>query len=262
VDGVIFSFSQNDITKGRKMSKFTQKLDRERIFATNIERHEEYTFSDTTHAIRATLTIGEPTILDAEASHYIVVCDGEFQVSQSNCVYRLHAGFFGSFPGFASIEGSGRALILSNIGYRSPTLAGGPIEDHGRLRYVDGCTASLLLPPPVRGEPCLNFMHLPRHISQTMHTHPSLRAGVILSGNGQCETLTGILKFHQGTTFFIPPNIPHSFQSESEPLRIAIFHPDSDSGPTHTDHTMLNRTFIQGESARFKSKIHTASETQ
>jgi mannose-6-phosphate isomerase-like protein (cupin superfamily) len=239
------------------MSKIHQSLDDAQMFAKIIDRHEEYKFSDDEHSIRITLTTGEQVTLDAEDSHYVVVCDGEFLVAQSNRHHHLSTGFFGSFPGPALIKGEGRALILSSIGYVSQTLTGGPIEDQGRLRYVDGCTASILLPPPVRGEPCLNFMHLPRHVSQTMHTHPSLRAGLILSGSGRCETTTGEFEFRPGTVFFIPPELPHSFQSKNEDLRIVIFHPDSDNGPAHTDHTMLNRTFVQGKSAKFVAEIHT-----
>ncbi|RDS86211.1 cupin domain-containing protein [Dyella psychrodurans] len=244
------------------MSNAIRRLDSDRMFVSTIERFEKYEFSDDRHSVRIILTTGKAATLEAEASHYVVVCDGEFQVSLKNATHHLSEGCFGSFPGVTQIKGEGRAFVLSSLGYRSPLLAGGPAEEQGRLRYVDGCTTSLLLPPPVRGEPCLNFMHLPRNVSQTMHTHPSLRAGIILSGNGQCKTKKGVLGFHPGTTFFIPPYLPHSFQSNDETLRIAIFHPDSDSGPTHTNHTMLNRTFVGGKSAQFITKLHTTDGAQ
>lgn len=63
-------------------------------------------------------------------------------------------------------------------------MVGGPIEDRGRLRYIDGCTDTLLIPPWRRGEACLNLLHLPPGIEQTMHTHPSDRAGMTVRGAG------------------------------------------------------------------------------
>jgi mannose-6-phosphate isomerase-like protein (cupin superfamily) len=89
-----------------------------------------------------------------------------------------------------------------------------------------------------------------------MHTHPTLRVGLILSGNGQCETAHGMLDFQAGTAFVIPPGADHSFQSQTENMRIVIYHPDSDSGPTHTDHTMLNRTYVNGRTAKFMTALH------
>ncbi|WP_176059336.1 cupin domain-containing protein [Paraburkholderia sp. BCC1876] len=244
------------------MNSFHQPLDGRRMFVRSVEQFETFEFADEQHSIRMAVTTGDATTFDAGSSHYIVVCDGEFQVSLADRKHQLWAGCFGSFPGAVRLEGEGRAVVLSSVGYHSPILAGGPIEEQGRLRYVDGCTSSLLLPPTVRGEPCLNFMHLPRRISQTMHTHPSLRAGIILSGCGQCETEDGVFEFRPGTAFFIPPNLPHSFQSHDETLRIVIYHPDSDSGPTHTDHTMLNRTYVGGQSAQQLTSIHSREGVQ
>lgn len=232
-------------------------LDSRKMFVSRIDGFKQYEFADKQHSVRVTLTVGDEVSLNVGASHYVVVFDGEFEVLLKSGLHHLSRDCFGSFPGEASIKGNGRALILSSIGYESPVLTGGPIEEQGRLRYIDGCTASILLPPQVRGEPCLNFMHLPRQISQTMHTHPSLRAGIVLSGNGRCETPHGVVEFRSGSVFLIPPNLPHSFQSGDETLRIVIFHPDSDSGPTHTDHTMLNRTFIEGRSAQVLANLHT-----
>ena len=214
-------------------------------------------FTDDRQSIRIAIVADGRITFHEDASHYIVIFEGEFEVELALSTHRLSRGCFGSFPGLTHMQGEGRAVVVSSIGYRSPILVGGPIEECGRLRYVDGCTSSILLPPPVRGEPCLNFMHLPQQTRQTMHTHPSLRAGIILSGSGQCATEDAILPFEAGTVFFIPPNLPHSFQSSDERLRVAIFHPDSDSGPTHTDHTMLNRTFIEGQSAQALSTFHT-----
>jgi mannose-6-phosphate isomerase-like protein (cupin superfamily) len=245
-----------------QMNNTRRVLDAKHMLVQSIEQFETSEFSDKQHSIRITSTTGEITNLDSDSSHYVVIYSGEFKVSLANRTYNLSEGCFGSFPGTTRLQGGGYAFILSSVGYYCPILVGGPLEERGRLRYVDGCTASLLLPPPVRGEPCLNFMHLPRQVSQTMHTHTSLRMGIILSGSGQCRTHEGLFEFHPGNIFFIPPNLPHSFQSMDESLRIVIFHPDSDSGPTHTDHTMLNRTFVDGQSAQLLTHLHSNVETQ
>jgi mannose-6-phosphate isomerase-like protein (cupin superfamily) len=219
-------------------------------------------FIDEIQATCITTFTGKPIAFSSDATHYIVVQKGEFVITLDNNNYTLRTESFGAFPGPARLQGKGNALIVSAAKYRGPLLLGGPIEKQGRLRYIDGCSSSLLLPPAVKGEPCLNFLHLPPQISQTMHTHPTLRTGLILSGNGKCETLEGRQEFSAGTAFVIPPGVAHSFQSQQEEMRIVIYHPDSDSGPTHENHTMLNRTFIDGVSAQSITALHTQMEAQ
>jgi len=217
-------------------------------FAVNETRSIE--FRDGPHPTIIRTWNGESLDLEPDASHFIMVFSGSIQVAHGDISTCLGTGCFGTVPESASVSGVGEALIVSSLGYRSMALFGGPLEAHGRLRYVDNCTNSILLSPPVRGEPCLNFLRLPRSTSQTSHTHPSLRVGLVYSGTGRCETPHGMLDLLEGTVFVIPPGSLHSFQSGDTDLRIVIYHPDSDSGPTHTDHTMLNRTFIEGVSAR------------
>lgn len=196
--------------------------------------------------------------LDDDASHYIVVHDGRAMLTQGADIRTLNEGHYGLFPGKTElVAGSGAALIVSSLGYRGMPLFGGPIEDTGRLRYIDNCRNTILLPPPVKGEPCLNFLDLCAGITQTPHTHPSIRIGLILSGNGACGTADGTLPLSTGTVFVIPPDTLHSFESRDEPLKIVIFHPDSVDGPTHTSNTMMNNTFVEGRAARELSQLHT-----
>ncbi|MBP0607649.1 MULTISPECIES: cupin domain-containing protein [Burkholderia] len=199
---------------------------------------------------------------DSDSTHFVIVQSGELDVSHKGNIYQLRSGQFGCFPGGVSLAGNAQAILVTSLGYEGSTLVGGPVEALGRLRYIDGCTSSVLLAPPVRGEPCLNFLHLPRNTSQTMHTHPTIRVGLILSGDGRCDTHHGLMEFRAGTAFVIPPGVAHSFQSQDESMRIVIYHPDSDSGPTHTDHTMLNRTYVDGATAKTMTDIHTRLEVQ
>ena len=131
----------------------------------------------------------------------------------------------------------------------SPFQIGGPIERLGRLRYIDGCTDSLLIPPWRRGEACLNLLHIPPGVEQTMHTHPSDRIGVVVSGRGQCVTPAGSTELEPGVLWRIPAEGLHRFRTEGEALRIVAWHPDSDFGPTDEDHPMLRKTFVGDISA-------------
>ena len=40
-------------------------------------------------------------------------------------------------------------------------------------------------------------------------------------------------------------------------MDLTVFHPDTDYGPTHENHPMLNRTIVEGVSAREIDKIRT-----
>ena len=151
----------------------------------------------------------------------------------------------------------GRMLLVFAPGKNFPFQIGGPIEHTGRLRYIDGCTDSLLIPPWRRGEPCLNLLHIPPGIEQTMHTHPSDRIGVVVSGAGQCVTPAGLVDLVPGMIWRIPADDLHRFRTTTDELRIVAWHPDSDTGPTDDDHPMLNRSMVNGVSAAEIDAIRT-----
>jgi mannose-6-phosphate isomerase-like protein (cupin superfamily) len=198
--------------------------------------------------------------LRADASHFITVLNGEMEIDNKGIAAKLRDYCFGTFPGETVISGTGNAVIVSSVNYYGMALFGGPLETDGRLRYVDGCTNSLLLAPPVKGEPCLNFLNLPSGTHQTTHTHPTIRVGMVVSGHGRCGTKADPLIFEEGSVFIIPPDALHSFQTDEANIRIILFHPDSVVGPTDTDQTMLNNTFIEGVSAQNITAIHTTAE--
>lgn len=147
-------------------------------------------------------------------------------------------------------DGMNLGFVVSVSGHRGFFHVGGPIEANGRLRYIDGCSDSLLIPPVLRGDPCLNLLHLPPRIRQSFHTHPSFRLGLVVQGSGSCLTKETRTALRPGQLFFIPADVVHCFHTDEESLVIVAFHPDSDFGPTHEDHPMINRTILssQGES--------------
>lgn len=138
---------------------------------------------------------------------------------------------------------------------------GGPVEPLGRFAYIDGGTNSLLIPPASQGDPCLNALYLPPHCDQTMHTHPSYRIGVVLDGSGEGKTPDRAVQLHPGMIFLIPPHSLHKFHTHENSLTFVVFHPDSDTGFTHRNNPMLNRTLVAGVSAAKIPKIQTSLDT-
>lgn len=141
----------------------------------------------------------------------------------------------------------GRRMIVAQRGFKPLTISGLLEEDEGRLQYIDGCSDTLLLHPPRKGDPCVNFLHLPRRINQTMHTHPSPRIGLVISGSGYAEMGDGsTLPLLAGAAWYLPTNEEHCFHTEDDHLSILAYHPDSDWGPEDEEHPMKNRTIVGG----------------
>eukprot|EP01023_Acetabularia_acetabulum_P058375 TRINITY_DN6890_c0_g1_i1.p1 TRINITY_DN6890_c0_g1~~TRINITY_DN6890_c0_g1_i1.p1 ORF type:complete len:282 (+),score=26.99 TRINITY_DN6890_c0_g1_i1:165-1010(+) len=140
-------------------------------------------------------------------------------------------------------------LIVQKVNYKGFHVAGGPIEERGRLRYIDGCSDSILVYPPVCGDPCFNHLHFPQNTDQTQHTHPSVRVGIVCQGEGDCVTPQSSIKLEEGDIFVIPTNSVHSFKTgRDESMDVISYHPDSDWGPKHEDHPMINKTIVNAYS--------------
>jgi len=160
----------------------------------------------------------------------------------------LDAGCYALAPANANIAG-GRGLMIHTPQYVGLPQLGGPAESGGRLKYIDGCSDSLLICPAQRGEPCLNLLHLPAGTDQTQHTHPSDRIGIILRGGGVCRTPDGETALTPGMFWYIPAESRHSFHTYGDYLDVFAWHPDSDFGPSHDEHPMVNRTIVEGVAA-------------
>lgn len=57
----------------------------------------------------------------------------------------------------------------------------------------------------------------------------------------------------------IPTDGQHSFFTDDSEMDVIAYHPDSDTGPTHDDHPMINRTIVDGVSAANIQEIRTAN---
>jgi quercetin dioxygenase-like cupin family protein len=198
--------------------------------------------------------------LPAGYTHLGVVVGGEIVLSYGLCQRRLAEGDFFSVAGAASIKSSGGlGMVSSAHDYVGFNLFGGPLEEKGRLRYIDGCTDTLLVPPVRKGDACLNHLHFPPDIVQTPHTHPSVRSGIVYRGRGECVVPSSgePVPLVPGYAFVIDTEAVHSFNTTDETMDIIAFHPDSDTGMTDDDHPMVNRTLVDGISARHLDAIRT-----
>ena len=154
----------------------------------------------------------------------------------------LRAGCYFVAPDGASLSG-GRGLAVVVPGYRGLRQMGGPLEASGRLRYIDGCTDTLLVSPPRRGEPCVNHLHVPAGTRQSEHFHPSVRIGTIARGRGTCVAGAQRWPLEAGMGWVIPRERQHFFETTDSALDVFTWHPDTDVGPTDEDHPMVNRTW-------------------
>jgi hypothetical protein len=224
--------------------------------------------------------------VDLKSSYYFYCYEGEVIIDRFGSGGSMYIGkhMYGSVSGDWSINpfALGKAIVIRvfheralypRTKFRAVDMVGGPIEEEGRLKYIDGCTDSLLIPPVKMGDPCLNHLHFPSGIDQTPHTHPSHRIGIVAKGHGECVTPFGNLPLTEGMIFVIKewdgssydtgkdgnmhPTGTHKFKTFDEAMDVIAFHPDSDFGATDVDHPMINRTIVDGVSANSIDEIRT-----
>lgn len=185
---------------------------------------------------------GERLRLGDAGTHFLFAYDGPATLECGSGTFAVAAGMYAAVPGSLVVE-HGRGIVITRLGHHGFFHLGGPVEATGRLRYIDGCTDSLLIPPVMRGDPCLNLLCMPPGTRQTSHVHPSFRTGVIIRGRGWCLAGGVRLALAPGQAFVIEAGEEHCFHTDDETLLVLAFHPDSDVGPVHEDHPMINRTF-------------------
>jgi quercetin dioxygenase-like cupin family protein len=191
---------------------------------------------------------------------YGMVWTGDARIEVDGVSKTVHAREYFSMPlrDRLTISGHADGFAVLRLGYFGLGCIGGPVEARGRLKYIDGCSDTLLIAPPRRGDPCFNLLHMPPGIEQTKHTHPTLRVGLVHFGYGRCYTEGGSEDMSPGRLFILPPDAAHRFSTVGTlGMTLTVFHPDSDFGPTDDEHPMLNRTVIEGISARHLEAIRT-----
>jgi hypothetical protein len=198
--------------------------------------------------------------LSDEGSHYIYCHEGYLSFQHLSGIVTLFEGMYACVPRAVLLRGEhGSGIVITRIGFNGMFSMGGPVEPWGRLRYIDGCTDSLLIPPVKMGDPCLNALFFPPGTDQTAHTHPSMRVGMVIRGEGECVTPEGIIPLFPGQVFIIHQDGLHKFRTAEQNMVVIAYHPDSDFGPQDEDHPMINRTIVDGISASKIDDIRTAS---
>jgi hypothetical protein len=206
-----------------------------------------------------------------DASYFIFVHEGLVVVDDK---FPILGGMYACVTGkdICSSQNNTKAFLIEVFNYKPPFILGGPVEEQGRLKYIDGCTDSLLVPPVRLGDPCLNHLHFPKDIIQTMHVHPTVRIGVVHRGEGRCVTPFGNVELYKGQVFVILPDSgksfkgldgnehpegSHCFYTTEKEMDVIAWHPDSDYGPTDENHPMINRTIVDGVPASQIDEIRT-----
>jgi hypothetical protein len=144
-----------------------------------------------------------------------------------------------------TIDPTDDLFTVFRLGFIGHDLVGTQdVTKTGKLSYIDGCSDSLMVYPPRLGDPTLNYLFFPTNINQSFHTHPSLRIGCVIAGEGVSETDHEV-PLTTGTFFCLEEHELHRFKTKDKSMRVIAYHPDGDWGPTDENHTMLNRTYIK-----------------
>lgn len=184
----------------------------------------------------------------AHSTVYGYVLSGEVKLTAKNtAVEGQYFSLWTNDP--TEIKVDGECVFFTRLGFKGQNTIGGPIEDSGRLVYIDTCSDSLLVYPPRMGDPSLNLLNFPAGVNQSFHIHPSLRLGVVAKGSGIAWIKTSgnmhrNIELKEGMMFCIEEREIHRFSTDNQTMTVIAFHPDGDWGPTDHNHTMLNRTYI------------------
>ena len=116
----------------------------------------------------------------------------------------------------------------------------------GNLSYMDGGTNTTAVNPGRLGLPVINYVHFPAGMKQTLHTHPSQRIGLILSGKGEIELDNGVMfPIKEGDCWVMDRNVLHNFMcNQGEDVTLFVFSPDSGTGPTDEINPLKVRTYV------------------
>lgn len=171
-------------------------------------------------------------------------------ITIGNKTYQLECNqYFSLFIGNNAVTAvaTGHLFLVARLGYKCQNNIGWA-EEKGRLSYIDGCTDSMLIYPPRQGDPSLNLLYFPSGINQSQHTHPSIRIGCVINGQGISDTWNnGDYLSHDlvtGVNFCLEENELHRFRTSNSSMTVIAWHPDGDWGPTDHNHAMLNRTYV------------------
>lgn len=186
-------------------------------------------------------------VTDSISTCFGYVTQGKFTIDTVKQTWTVQEGNFISLKSKIKIkpcQQDSTMFLIIRHGYKGIDTVG-TVEDKGRLAYIDGCTDTLLVSPPRKGDACLNYLHFPKNVIQTQHLHPSIRMGIVINGQGVAwQKDSWEYPLTKGSMFCLPEGEVHSFKTIGSSMEIIAYHPDSDFGPTDENHPMLNKTLI------------------
>ncbi|RSZ58883.1 cupin domain-containing protein [Massilia atriviolacea] len=191
---------------------------------------------------------GQQRQFKAEGTDYILLRNADFQSSEAH-----FRGVNGAFAISAETDyaitcpGGASAFVIRYKGLRLSEQRYYIQNklDMGNLSYMDGGTNTTAVNPGRLGDPVVNYVHFPAHMYQTLHTHPSHRIGLILSGNGRIELDNQeFFNVEEGSAFFMRRNELHNFITTDQAVVLFVFAPDSGTGPTDEVNPLKIRTYI------------------
>ena len=135
-------------------------------------------------------------------------------------------------------------MLIVDAGMALPPV-GGYVEEAGRNRDIGGCSATLLVMPPRRGDPCVNHLHIAAGTVQTGHRHPGERIGMVVRGHGLAHHEAGPpMVLYPGRAWRVLAGERHRFETGGEALDILVFQPDSEWAPTDGAQRMPDATIV------------------
>jgi hypothetical protein len=192
---------------------------------------------------------------EANATTYGYVLSGRAEVKAAGFCFDGNAGTFFCIPGPFEMDATGIVVAIRRACYKG-LLSAGRLESTGRLAYLNGCSSTVLIPPPKLGDPVLNHLHIPYGVDQIEHTHPSIRLGVVVRGAGiargrDLELNDWQKPLFEGCVFFLSAGELHGFSTMADQcgLDLVTYHPDSEWGPSDDDHPMLSSTVFENRAS-------------
>ncbi len=189
---------------------------------------------------------GESRAFDAtDGTYYVLLQNASYYAD--NAKFESVNAAFAVNNHFTVKTGAGSAAVIEYPGLHL-LESRYYVQDHldqGNLSYIDGGTNTTAVNPGRLGDPVVNYVHFPAGMSQTLHTHPSHRVGLVLKGRGFIELDKGNFEVHQGTVFFMQRNVLHNFMCPyGQDVVLFVFAPDSGTGPTDEVNPLKIRTYI------------------
>ena len=193
------------------------------------------------------LEAGESRAFDATAGTYYIMLQTASYYSDS-VKFESVNGAFAVNDHFTIKTGAGTAAVIEYPGLHlleSRYYVQNQLE-MGNLSYMDGGTNTTAVNPGRLGDPVINYVHFPAGMTQTLHTHPSHRVGMVLKGLGRVELDDGEFPLQTGDVFFMKRNVLHNFTCpyENEDVVLFVFAPDSGTGPTDEVNPLKIRTYV------------------